>query len=332
MNSGMTDRQHGSTGTVVITGGNTGLGYECARAIATSGEPWHVVLACRSEKKAAGAVRKLAAGRGSSPVEAMALDLASLASVRRFAGELAARDLPPLRAVICNAGIQIVTGVTYTEDGFETTFGVNHLGHFLLVNLLLRQVVPPARIVFVSSGTHDPENKTWMPPPRFMDAKSLARPEPSADSGESPAITGGRRYSTSKLCNILCAYELARRLQAEGLSTPERPITVNAFNPGLMPGTDLARGYSPAKRFAWYYILPYVLPLLRLLHANVNSIEASGRALARLVLDPELEGVTGRYFDGRKEIRSSAESYDEKKAAELWEASADLVGLPRTLL
>ena len=111
------------------------------------------------------------------------------------------------------------------------------------------------------------------------------------------------------------------------MSTSDRPITANAFDPGLMPGTGLARGYGPAARFAWNALGPLLLLTLRPFHANIHSPEESGRALARLVLDPALESVSGRYFEGLRVIRSSAESYDFARAAALWEQSAELVGL-----
>jgi NAD(P)-dependent dehydrogenase (short-subunit alcohol dehydrogenase family) len=140
--------------TVIVTGGNTGLGFETARALAESDQGWHVVIACRNPAKAAEAVQTITNRTAKGRVEAMSLDLSSLASVRAFAQDYAGRNLPLLRGVVLNAGSQFVKGTTYTQDGFEATFGVNHLGHFLLANLLLPQISAPARIVFVSSGTH----------------------------------------------------------------------------------------------------------------------------------------------------------------------------------
>lgn len=100
-------------------------------------------------------------------------------------------------------------------------------------------------------------------------------------------------------------------------------MTVNLYDPGLMPGSGLARDYSAAQRF----VGKYILPALRLFVPNVNSTGASGRVLAQLVSEPRFEGVTGKYFVGHEAQRSSDESYDREKAAELWEASARLVGL-----
>ena len=317
---------------VVITGGNTGLGYECARAIASDQE-WRVVLAVRSAEKGERAALRIAEETANPAVEAMPLDLASLASVRSFAGALARRDdLPPLRALVCNAGVQVVSGTTYTEDGFEETFGVNHLGHFLLVNLLLGQLQAPARIVSVSSGTHDPDRRTGMPAPHYRGARTLAHPEKYPEEGaeEGPGKVGRRRYTTSKLCSAMFAYELDRRLRAEGMSTPGAPVDANAFDPGAVPGTGLARDWGPLARLAWDKGVAQLVPVLRRLGVSFSTPEASGRALARLVTDPSLEGVSGTYFEIDERARTSEVSYDREKARELWETSAALVGLEPT--
>ena len=313
--------------TVVVTGGNSGLGFEAARAIVQQGDGWHVVIAGRSPQRCEEAASRLSRDTGIPHVEAMMLELASLAAVRQFASDFSAGDRPPLRALVCNAGVQHVGPTQRTEDGFESTLGVNHLGHFLLANLMLRHLEAPGRIIFVSSGTHDPGQRSGMPSPQLRQARSMAAPDDAEDARRHPGTVGRRRYSTSKLCNVLCTYEMDRRLKGGGTSPPDRPITVNAFDPGAMPGTGLARGYGPAARFAWNSLGTLLCWTLRPFHANIHRPKDSGRALARLVLDPALEGVSGRYFEGFVEIRSSEESYDEAKAAALWEQSAELVGL-----
>ena len=301
--------------TVIITGGNSGLGYYCAEAIAKSGQDWHIIIASRNLSKVEAAVRNLMTGTEYPYIEGMALDLASLASVRQFAQDVIAGERPPLQSIVCNAGIQIVSDTLYTEDGFEMTFGVNHLGHFLLVNLMKPHLSDRARIAFVSSDTHNPDANTGMPHPQYQDAKALAFPT-GDDNDMSIGNTGRVRYTTSKLCNILCAYELSRRLKKQ-----QSNITVNAFNPGLMLDTQLARDYSQAELSALSTTLsPSVLEKAR------NS-ETMGSALARLILDPSLEGMTGKYFDGFDQVRSSQESYDERKATDLWESSVELVKL-----
>ena len=257
-----------------------------------------------------------------------ALNLASLAAVRQFAADFSTGHRPALRALVCNAGVQHVGPTQRTEDGFESTFGVNHLGHFLLANLMLRHLAAPGRIIFVSSGTHDPGQKSGMPVPLLRTARSLADADDEEDEARRhPGFVGRRRYTTSKLCNVLCTYEMDRRLRQEGTSTPDRPITVNAFDPGAMPGTGLAgtmvrRPDSPGTRWGRWFVGPFGPS-----RSIFTSPRNPGERLARLVLDPALESVSGRYFEGLKEIRSSAESYDEAKAAALWEQSAELVGL-----
>lgn len=318
--------------TAIVTGGNSGLGYACVRSLLESAvgtAPWNVVLACRDPARARGAVERLrqeGKARGlTGRVEAMRLDLASFQSVREFAAEVDRRsdaeELPPLHALVCNAGVQSAARQTFTKDGFESTFGVNHLGHFLLVNLLLPRLAPRARIVVVASGTHDPARKTMVPVPAWNDPAALAKGElgPLA-SRDSPAKLGQRRYSTSKLANVYFSRELARRLPAG--------MTVNAFDPGLMPGTGLAREAAAPLRFVWNHVLPRIIPVLRrVLFANIHTPAESGAALARLVTDPALAGTSGKYFEGTREISSSTESTDGGRADHLWQASVVLTGI-----
>jgi len=251
--------------------------------------------------RAAAAAMERAGARGLTPARDR-LDLASLGSVRAFAASVQG----PVDAIVCGAGLQTVSGTTFTQDGIETTFQVNHLAHFLLVALLRDRLRPDGRVVLVTSGTHDPAQVTGMPRPRYRSAAELAHP-PRDDS---PA-EGRRRYTTSKLCNVLFAYELARRTT----------LAANAFDPGLMPGTGLARDYRPLQRFVWHRVLP---PLTRVV-PGLHAPEASGRALARVATDPALGAVSGAYFSGERPRGSSVESYDRIKARDLWETSEALV-------
>ncbi|MET9492127.1 SDR family NAD(P)-dependent oxidoreductase [Nocardia sp. NPDC006630] len=298
----MTDQQ-----TVLITGGTGSLGYRTAAAILDAG--WHVVITGRDSKTVAAAAHRL----GEKAV-GLPLDLGSLDSVRRFADSITRSGLPPLHAIVCNAGMQVVSGITFTADGFEQTFGVNHLAHFLLVQELLPLLATPGRVVFVASDTHDPKKPTGTPAPNYSSAMALAYPE---DDGAAAAAAGRRRYTTSKLCNVLTTYELARRI---GNHMP--PITVNAFDPGLMPGTGLGRDYPGIQRLAWRFLLPAMTLVPGL---NIHTPKRSAAALARLVLDPALAETTGRYFSGRREIRSSDDSYDLDLAADLWNTSVELI-------
>jgi NAD(P)-dependent dehydrogenase (short-subunit alcohol dehydrogenase family) len=289
----------------IVTGANSGLGLECARALLRRPDGWHVVLAVRDPERGRAAVAELGA-RDRCTV--LRLDLASLASVRSFVAESAHASFPPIRALICNAGVQVVSAPRTTEDGIELTFGVNHLGHFALVAGMLPRLEPPARIVVVSSDTHDPKRTTGMPAPKYTSGAELAHPPES--------VSGRQRYTNSKLCNVLFAYELARRLPEQGAAA----ITVNALNPGLMPGSGLARDYGRVQQLAWRFLLP----VLRVL-PSVRGTQTSGRDLAALAADPAYAGVSGRYFDGRKQIRSSDDSYDRASALDLWETSERLV-------
>ncbi|TMK97049.1 MAG: SDR family NAD(P)-dependent oxidoreductase [Actinobacteria bacterium] len=305
-----------ATKTAIITGASSGLGYECARALLRTDRSWHVVLAVRDAERGLAVADSL---EGEGRCSVMCADLSSLESIRNFVAQQRSAGLPPTRALVCNAGVQVVSGASRSADGFELTFAVNHLGHFALVCGLLDQLARPARIVIVSSDTHDPERRSGMPAPRYISAEELAK-APSGPDEE--ATSGRRRYTTSKLCNLLFAYELDRRL-GQGRSG----ITVNAFNPGLMPGSGLARDYPPLQRFAWRF----VLPLLRFL-PQVGSARASGIRLAALVHDPRFERVSGRYFDGLREVRSSKDSYDREKASDLWQTSERLAGVDGRLI
>jgi NAD(P)-dependent dehydrogenase (short-subunit alcohol dehydrogenase family) len=293
--------------TAIITGASSGLGLECARGLLRSDPSWHVVLPVRDARRGAEAVKQLGAPQRCA---VMQMDLASLASVRAFVEKVRAATLPPMHAIVCNAGVQVVSGAEWTEDGVEMTFGVNHLGHFALVQGLLGALAHPARITVVSSGTHDPSKHTGMPDPRYTSADDLVHPR-----ADQPAEDGRSRYTTSKLCNVLFTYELDRRL-----GHGDQGVAVNAFDPGLMPGSGLARDYPPLQRLAWRYLLP----ALRVL-PGVRSTRTSGRYLAALVTETRLDGVSGEYVDGLRPIRSSADSYDREKALDLWKTSERLV-------
>lgn len=313
--------------TIVITGGTSGIGFGAVTAILRSENgPWHVVLPVRYAGRGQVAVEKLTAGAAAgNTVEAMAMDLSSLASVRAFASGLTARlesgEIPRLHAVVCNAGVQMGTRLTLTADGFESAFGVNHLGHFVLVNELLPVLQGPARVVVVSSGTHDPAAMKVGPAPAWSNAEALARGElaPSAAS-DNAFVAGQRRYSTSKLANIYFTYALARRL-------PDG-VTANAFDPGMVMGTGLGRSLPAPVRFISRYVLPRMTWLLRrALTPHVYSATESGSVLAWLATAPELAGTTGQYFSGRTAIPSSDESYDTVRAEDLWNDSLSLTSV-----
>jgi NAD(P)-dependent dehydrogenase (short-subunit alcohol dehydrogenase family) len=311
--------------TILVTGGNSGIGYECARRLAR--DRLAVIIASRDRAASRRAVQRIQDETGNAAVGEMELDLGSLAAVRSFAQEIESRNLP-LHAVVCNAGLQVGSGPTLSPDGYERTFAVNHLGHFLLVNLLLRRLLShaPARIAIVASGVHDPKFRTGMPKPDIGHIDVLA-----TTGGPRPNGFDGRlAYVNSKLCNLWFTYELVRRLRATGLASKERPLTVNAFDPGLVPGSGLAREYPAALRFLWLRVLPAVARVATRIVPTINPADKAGDALAHLVLDASLERISGKYFPSHArwgEAPSSDASYDEGRAVALWEASVRMTRL-----
>jgi NAD(P)-dependent dehydrogenase (short-subunit alcohol dehydrogenase family) len=310
-------------GTVLVTGGNSGLGFECARELARGG--WRVLIASRDRNVSAAAVERIVRDTGNDAVAEMGLDLGSTASVRRFAREIETRNVP-LRALVCNAGLQL-SERRLSEDGFELTFAVNHLGHFLLTNLLLGRLRAhaPARIVVVASGVHDPKLWTGMPKPAVGDLPTLAE----TGGPERGRFDGRLAYVNSKLCNLWFVYELVRRLEATGLAN-DGGLTVNGFDPGLVPGSGLARDYSPVLRFVWDRVLPGAALVLTHVVPTVNPAPKAGRALARLVLDPAFARISGKYFPSHarwREAPSSDASYETDRARALWDESVRMTNL-----
>ncbi|HEY2776155.1 MAG TPA: SDR family NAD(P)-dependent oxidoreductase [Candidatus Binatia bacterium] len=315
------------TRTVLVTGGNSGIGYECARALAKAGH--HVVIASRSRRASDQAVSRIASEAGSDRIEAMELDLASPESIRELVAAIDARDLA-LEALVCNAGLQFTKGPVLSEKGYELTFAVNHLGHFLLVNLLLSRLLAsaPARIVVVSSGVHDSKRFTGMPKANVTDMQTLA----ATGCASRERFNGGLAYVNSKLCNLWFSYELARRLAVAGIGSGNQVLAINAFDPGLVPGSGLAREYPGWMQFVWSQVMPAMAAGLTRFVPSISTAEKSGAALAQLVLDPRLAAPGARYYPSHTrwyESPSSDQSYDAGRAGELWEASVGMSGLAR---
>jgi len=300
------------TYSIIITGSNTGLGFETAKALIFD-KNVVVVIACRNPQLGQDAVARLTAFGGHAAF--LPLDLASQASIWEFAEAYRNAGLPSLKGIICNAGMQNVAAPMKTIEGYELTFAVNHLGHYLLTRLLLDDMAQDGRITFVSSGTHNPAERLPVPSAVYEDAETVAHDFKSSQRA------GLRRYATSKLCNIYCTYELSRRLTAS--SDPRlASIKVNAIDPGLMPATGLTRS-SPAPM---QWIVRNVMPWLRLINDNVHSPETSAKRVAALTIGEDA-APGGRYFRNGKAVRSSEASYDEGKARELWVSSAAMTGL-----
>jgi NAD(P)-dependent dehydrogenase (short-subunit alcohol dehydrogenase family) len=269
------------TTTILITGATRGLGLATARAARSRGAT--VLCAGRDEAAVATVARDL----GAVPV---VLDLADLGGVRRVAA-----GLPHVDVVACNAGLQVVRGPTSTRDGYEETFQVNHLAHLALVDALLARPVRPHRVVLVGSATHDAAVRTGTPDPlEGDDLGALARATPD---DEPPRTAGVRRYATTKLLVAATAAALAR----------EHPdVHVTCFDPGLMPGTGLARQYPAPVRALWSTVLKgaSVLPF-------ASSPAASGRSFAALLCDDPPPVPTGSYVDHRLRVgHASARARD----------------------
>lgn len=302
------------TRSVIVTGGTAGLGYQAALNIAKAHPDYLVVLSSRSDANHAADAINTALGQKNTIY--IPLDLSDLSNVREYAKQWAAEGHPPIQSLLLNATLQFPGALTKTPSGVEATFAISHVGHALLFHLLHPHLAAQARIVITSSGVHDPAQKSGLPDAIYTTAADLAHPPPSMIN-----VPGRQRYASSKLVNVLWTYALSRRLAG-------RPgaVTVTAMDPGLMPGTHLAREGSVVERFLWYRVLPRILPLLRLLvHPNIHTAAESGAALARLAVGVEVEGVEGRYFEGVREIPSSEDSYVRAKQDDLWQWTVNYV-------
>ncbi|KAI0967779.1 dehydrogenase/reductase [Xylaria arbuscula] len=298
------------THSAIITGGTQNLGYHVALNIARQHPDWLVVVCSRSAcEHAADSINNVLK---QSNTLFMPLDLSDSKSVRSFAQEWSTKNHPPIQALCLNAALQFPDKIVYTPEGIEATFAITHVGHALLFHLISSHLASNARIVITSSGTHDPAQHSGLPDAIYTTAEELAHPPPAIENGP-----GRRHYANAKLANILWTYALHRQLSEK---VPDRGITVNAFDPGLMPGTGLAREASAIERFAWDKILPKITPVLRKVYTdNIHKPSESAASLAWLAISPETAGISGKYFEGTKEIPSSKDSYDEKKIDDLWQ-------------
>lgn len=301
--------------TVIITGGNAGLGYACAKQILLTHKDWYVILACRNQEKAKPAIAEIISATGNKNISFQKIELSSFQSVRDFVYSFLHANYPPLHGIICNAGISLKDELTTTPDGIETTFQVNCLSHFLLVKLLLSHLQKTSRILFVSSELHRSDGPMKAFNPNYKNASTMAYPEKALKPIKN---SGSKRYSATKLCLLFYTYELAKQLSSKGSEI----ITVNAFNPGLMPDTGLGGlNTKPIRKYFLKYILPFFAK------GAVSTPEISGKYLADLLMDDKYQNITGKYFDRDKMIVSSIESYDTQKGLDLWQFSEAIVGL-----
>lgn len=288
--------------TILITGANSGLGWESAKALAGHGA--HVIIAARSREKAAQAIDTIRQEHAAARLDVLELDLADLTSVRRSADEIKSR-YPRLDVLMNNAGVMAVP-YTRTKDGFELQFGTNHLGHFALTGLLFELLVASAaRVVNVSSGAHKIGKM------RFHD------PHWQRGYAKWPA------YGMSKLANLLFTYELARRIRIAGL-----PVRSVAAHPGYAATNLQLRGPEMARS-------KLGVALYRGLNAAFGQSAAAGalpQIYAAVSSDVESGDYIGpgRAFETRghpKKVRSSARAQDTDAMKELWALSEELTGV-----
>jgi NAD(P)-dependent dehydrogenase (short-subunit alcohol dehydrogenase family) len=271
----------------VVTGANRGIGRATAEGLAQMGAK--VVLVCRRKEDGEAVSREIAAQSPVAP-DVVVADLSSQLSIRQAAGYIRGR-YPSLHVLINNAGV-IPARREATVDGLEMQFAVNHLAYFLLTNLLLPQLKAgsPSRIINVSSGAHTRAAIDFddLQAQRSYQAKSV--------------------YGRSKLANILFTYELSRRLAGTG-------VTANCLNPGVVA----------TKMLADYMGVPLAGPALA--RTFGATPEEGAETSVYLASSPEVESVTGKYFERKQPIASSQASHDEAVAGRLWEVSERLAGL-----
>jgi len=273
----------------IVTGASSGIGLETARGLAAQGAT--LVAVCRSRERGEVALASIRESTGNADLHLVLADLSAQASIRQLAKELVAR-WPRLHVLVNNAGV-VETRRRLTADGIETVFAVNHLSYYLLTRLLLNrlQESAPARVVNVSSDAH-----------RFakLDWENL--------QGEK-GWGFMRQYGLSKLCNILFTQELAKRIAGSG-------VTVNALHPGAV-GTRLGQNNGAWAKALTLLLRPFFL-------TPAQGAETS----IYLASSPDVEGVSGGYFVKRRRQAPTPEASNPGNAAQLWELSARLTGLP----
>ncbi len=312
--------------TVAITGTSSGVGLYGAKALANRG--WHVVLACRDLEKAAKAAETV--GISPDSYTLIHIDLGSLQSVRRFVENFRARGLT-LDALVCNAAIYmpLIKEPLRSPEGYELTVTTNHLGHFLLANLMLedlkKSTYADRRLVILGTVTHNPDELGGKIPPRpdLGDLEGLAAgfqdPITMIDGKDFEPV---KAYKDSKVCNVLTMRELHRRYHAA------TGISFTSFYPGCVAETPLFRNHYP--------LFQKIFPIFqKYITGGYVSQELAGERLAAVVADPEYR-QSGAYWSWGNRQKKNGKSFvqqvspqarDDEKGDRLWDLSAKLVGL-----
>jgi hypothetical protein len=288
---------------IAVTGANSGIGYEAARALAGAGA--HVVLACRSEKAASDAIARIRAEHASASLAFSPLDLADLASVRAFA-EALGKEHEHLDVLINNAGVMALP-YRKTADGFEMQLGTNHLGHFALTGLLLERILraPAPRVVTVSSSTH------WVGKIRFDDLQW------------EHGYSRWQAYGQAKLANLLFARELDRRLRARG--SEARSV---ACHPGYA-NTNLQLAAPKMKQSSFWVRVWGWFNAIGAQPAHMGAWPTLYAAAAEDVRGGDYIGPGGIFelWGSPARAWSSSRARDEAVARRLWDVSEELTGV-----
>ncbi len=278
---------HGKT--ILVTGGSSGIGLEASVKLARMRA--ELVLVARDEKRGQSAVEQVKSRSGSPNVSMLLCDFASQRSIRALADTYRAAH-SRLDILINNAGSVSPTRQV-TEDGIEQTFAVNHLGYFLLTNLLLDSLQKSA-------------------PSRVVNVASIGHRQGTMDFDDLGYAKGGyfimAAYSRSKLANVLFTRELARRVAGKG-------VTVACLHPGAV-ATNI-----------WSHAPWFAKPILGLAKLFMISPEKGGDVIVHVATSPELEGSSGLYFERFKPVNPSRTAQDDGIARKLWDVSAQMVHL-----
>lgn len=276
---------------IIVTGSNVGIGYETALALAKMGAG--ITMVCRSEERGEAARQTLIEKSGSNKFDLIVGDLASHADIKRIASEYKARHAR-LDVLVNNAGAAFLSR-KLTVDGFERTFGLNHLNYFLLTYYLLDLLneADAGRIVNVASAAHYGGE---------IDFDDLQMEKNYASM---------KAYSNSKLANVLFTSELARRLEASGSK-----VIVNSLHPGVVKSNIGRRDNSWIAGIFMTFFQMRAIPTAE-----------GAKTSIYLASSPNVEGVTGKYFDESKEKTPSKAAQDEALASRLWQVSEELSGV-----
>jgi NAD(P)-dependent dehydrogenase (short-subunit alcohol dehydrogenase family) len=223
--------------------------------------------------------------------------------------------------LVLNAGTQVGDVSQRTEDGFEATFAVNHLAHYLLLRLLMPRLASGAIVVITTSNLHDPKTNP-IAPPEHADAEKLARGQVGLSRKSQGSRAAIRAYATSKLCNLLTARAFASSAFAQ-----DRGLRVIAFNPGLTPGTQLIRNHPRGLKLLFAVLVPILSPILR-----ISTLAGGGHLLADMALG-RVAPPAGRLYASQVKRRLTWPDYselarDNTVMTKLWRDSAVLVSLP----